>query len=163
METYKRKIAANISSLLDGISEEEVRAMLEYPPDDSMGDISLPCFKLSKRLRKSPAAIADELEAGFRGKESEGPRNIARTSSVSGYLNFYLNPAVIGGHVINEILNSGESYGSQTIGQGKTIVIDFSSPNIAKPFHVGHLRSTVIGNSLYQIRYGSGFNAETGR
>jgi arginyl-tRNA synthetase len=146
MQPFKQKIAAQISALLDGrMTAQEIYALLEYPPDPAMGDLSLPCFRLSKLLRQAPQAIAEQ----FMKELSDAV--IERTESVSGYFNIFLNKRVMAESIVNAILREQDRYGAQTIGEGKTVVIDFSSPNIAKPFHVGHLRSTVIGRALYRI------------
>lgn len=158
MDMAKSKIAQWISELLTDTPAQEIIAMLEYPKEESLGDLSLPCFKLSKKLRKSPMQIATELKEALEAKTAED-EFIDRIEAVSGYLNLFLKQSYLAGNVVLTILNAGERYGSRDIGAGKTIVIDFSSPNIAKPFHVGHLRSTVIGNALYRIHSFLGYQS----
>ena len=132
----------------------EIYDMLEYPPDPNMGDIALPCFKLSKKLKKAPAMIAQQFLSSFKSCE-----HISKVEALSGYLNFFLNKRRFIEEVLSAVLNCGSDYGKSGRGEGKTVVVDFSAPNIAKPFHVGHLRSTAIGNSLYRIHQFMGYKA----
>ena len=133
------------------ISKDDVLKMFEYPPDSSLGDIALPCFKLSKILRNAPAKIADAIAADLRSEA------IGRVQSVNGYLNIFINNDYLCKDILNEILEKGEKYGSNELGTGKIVVLDYSSPNVAKPFHIGHLGTTVIGHSLRKLHEFSGY------
>ena len=129
----------------------DVTEMLEYPPDETMGDLALPCFKLSRALRRSPVEIAARLA------ETVQSEDFAEASAVNGYLNLRLDEKRLYARVVGEILEKGESYGSPDIGKGKTVVLDYSSPNVAKPFHIGHLGTTVIGHSLKLLHEFAGY------
>ncbi|HEX7056648.1 MAG TPA: arginine--tRNA ligase [Bacilli bacterium] len=149
----KQYIAELLMPAIGGeIKEQAVMDLLEYPPDPQMGDLSLPCFKLSKTMRKAPQAIAEQLRQVI----ATGGL-IARTEAVSGYLNFYFDKGRFAKAVLQDVLFGKKPYGSNELGRGKNVVIDYSSPNIAKPFHIGHLRSTVIGNALANIFRFSGY------
>ena len=116
-----------------------------------MGDIALPCFRLSKALRRSPVQIADMLAANIQCDE------FASVTAVNGYLNFKINGTAFSGRVVGEVLNLKDKYGSPMNGEGKTVVLDYSSPNVAKPFHIGHLGTTVIGHSLKLLHEFAGY------
>ena len=127
------------------LDSETVFEMLEYPPDTTMGDVALPCFKLSRTLRKAPPMIASELCEAISGK---GEGVVSSVTADGGYLNFKISPDYLIKNVLLAIEEKGDMYGSTGSGVGKTVVLDYSSPNISKPFHIGHLGTTVIGHSL---------------
>ena len=153
MIDFTKIIAEEIAKQIK-LDTNEIKGFIEIPSNKDMGDYSFPCFKLAKELRKAPQMIATELKEKLKFDES----TISKVEVVGGYLNFFVNSEAIAKSVFEEIDTKKENYGSSNIGEGKNIVIDYSSPNIAKPFHIGHLRSTVIGNSLYKIHKKLGYN-----
>ena len=158
MQTIKLRIAEKIASAVLAINAEaqlnaqDVAAMLEYPPDSNMGDLAFPCFKLSKALRRSPVQIAATLCEALSADEV-----IGKIEAVNGYLNIKIADSYLGNTVVPEILAKGARYGAQTFGEGKKVVLDYSSPNVAKPFHIGHLGTTVIGHSLRKLHEFAGY------
>jgi arginyl-tRNA synthetase len=130
---------------------EDVESILEVPKDTNLGDYALPCFSFAKKMRKSPVEIAKDLAHKINSKELD------KVEAVGPYVNFFVNTADIAKEVMSRVFKEKENYGSSKEGKGKTVVIDMSSPNIAKPFGIGHLRSTIIGNSVSKILEFSGF------
>lgn len=149
---YKKHIAEKLASC--GIDKEEIEAAIAVPPDNKMGDYALPCFKFAKVMRKSPVTIAEELKNTFATDDA-----ISEVEAVNGYLNFRVNRTALVKETLEKIAEQGEAFGSSDMGNGKTICIDYSSVNIAKPFHIGHLSTTVIGGALYRIFKFLGYNA----
>ena len=141
---FKKYIASRIKA--EGLSEEELCSLIAVPPNTEMGDYALPCFRLAKALRKPPAAIAEELAAAYPADEI-----VTGAQAVNGYVNFRIDRALWSEQTLRRVLSEREAYGSSDEGKGKTVCIEYSSVNIAKPFHIGHLSSTVIGSALYKL------------
>ena len=152
MKDFKEIIAKKIEKEDIGLSYDEIYNLIEIPPQDDMGDYSFPCFALAKVLRKNPAQIASELAEKLDIEEFE------KIESLNAYLNFYVDRSLYENLVLNEILDKKEDYGKSDEGKDKNIVIDFSSVNIAKPFHIGHIRSTVQGDAIRNIHEFLGYN-----
>lgn len=133
------------------LPKEEVEKLIESPPSPEMGDYAFPCFVLAKQFKKNPVEIAKSIaqkikSSDFEKVEAKGP-----------YLNFFINRSLLADDILKKIQKEKDSYGASKVGKGKTIVFDMSSPNIAKPFGIGHLRSTIIGNSISEIAKFQGY------
>lgn len=148
----KKNIIDLLLKNIDGLSQDELAQYVEIPPKTEMGDFAFPCFRLAKLYRKAPQMIAQEL------KDKIGEVDfLSKIEVQGGYLNFFVDKEKFAKHIIETYTNS-EEYGYSKEGEGQTICIDYSSPNVAKNFHVGHLRTTIIGNSLHKIYKKLGYN-----
>lgn len=146
MVNYKEEIAKALSEKIDMMSYDELLGLVEHPKNTEMGDYAFPCFKLAKAFRKAPNVIAEELASSFGDSIM-----FDKVKAVSGFLNFTVNSEHYAKNVIEEVLDKGGLYGASNYGAGKKTIIEYSSVNIAKPFHMGHIRSTMIGESLHRI------------
>ncbi len=146
MISYKEKIADILAPQIDGLEKEEIMNMIEAPADSKMGDYAFPCFKLAKILRKAPPMIAKSIAEAIADEAV-----FEKVESVNAYVNMFISRKEFAEAVVSEVIEKGDDYGRSDMGGGKKVIVEYSSPNIAKPFHIGHIRSTVIGNSIYKI------------
>ena len=153
MIDFKKEIAEIIAKNLEGITENEIKSMIEIPQDQSMGDYAFPCFRLAKTMRKAPNLIAAEL-----AEKLQGEQLFSEVSPVNAYVNMFVSREEMMKSTVSEVLEEKENFGRSNIGGNKKVIVEFSSPNIAKPFHIGHIRSTVIGNSLSKIYDALGYD-----
>ena len=153
MIDFKKEIAEIIAKNLEGLTEDEIKSMIEIPQDQSMGDYAFPCFRLAKTMRKAPNLIAAEL-----AEKLQGEQLFSEISPVNAYVNMFVSREEMVKSTVSEVLEEKENFGRSDIGGNKKVIVEFSSPNIAKPFHIGHIRSTVIGNSLSKIYDALGYD-----
>lgn len=154
MIDYKLKVAELFCDLVDDVTMEDIYGMVEIPPNSQMGDFAVPCFRFAKALRKSPNMISEAIASQIHTDE-----NFDKVTNEGPYVNFFVSKSSFAKDILTEIDSKKEKYGSRDIGQGRSVIVEFSSPNIAKPFHIGHIRTTIIGNVLYNIYKYMGFNA----
>lgn len=152
MINYIEEIAKILKEQLTDMELSEIQQMIETPQDSKMGDYAFPCFKLAKVMRKAPPLIAK----GIAEKLAENPL-FEKVEQVNAYVNMFISKEGFLNDIINEVIAKGDEYGNSNIGEGKPVVVEFSSPNIAKPFHIGHIRSTVIGNAINKIHTAVGY------
>lgn len=148
-----KEIIANAISKVTNIKTEEIKQYIEVPKEKANGDYSFPCFRLAKELKQSPVNIANNIKEKIDIDENI----ISKIDVVNGFLNFYVSKSKIAEATIAKFNAQKEKYGKSNMGEGKTVLVEYSSPNIAKPFHIGHLKTTIIGHSLYNIYKFLGF------
>ncbi|WP_398440892.1 arginine--tRNA ligase [Sedimentibacter sp.] len=156
MMDFKEKVAEIFTSIETDLSLEDALLLIETPPSPDMGDFAVPCFKFAKKYRKSPAAIAAELTEKIGNVEE-----FEKIESIGPYVNFFVDKKHYAEKILKTAFKEKEGYGSTNVGEGKSVIVEFSSPNIAKPFHIGHIRTTIIGNSIYKIYRYLGYNTIT--
>ena len=152
MLIFKNKVVDLLSGVLKDFEKEDIEGLIETPPSYDMGDYAFPTFRLAKSYRKAPNMIAQDLVDKL--KEDE---DFEKIEAAGPYVNFFISREKLASVTLSEVLEKKEMYGSSNLGEGKKVIVEFSSPNIAKPFHIGHIRTTVIGNSLAKIYKFLGF------
>ena len=153
MINFKDEIAELIAQHVEGLELSEIQDIIEVPQDPKMGDYAFPCFRLAKIMRKAPPLIAKGIAEGIADSSL-----FEKVEQVNAYVNMFISKEAFIKDTLEEVLGRGEDFGKTDIGENKTVIVEYSSPNIAKPFHIGHIRSTVIGNSLYKIFDALGYN-----
>ena len=153
MVNFKEEIAKLIAAEVTDLELSEIQGMIEVPQDSKMGDYAFPCFKLAKVMRKAPPLIAKNIAEKIADNEI-----FEKVEQVNAYVNMFISKEEFVKDVVEDVLEKGDGFGRSDIGGGKTVIVEYSSPNIAKPFHIGHIRSTVIGNSIYKIYDALGYN-----